>query len=99
MSHPTSERSEATAELSVALSPEEWQGLRALAEIRAAAGSAEPDIAATAEALLHGALENELASAGLRWSPSPESVRKRAAQAHRPPGLRSRWRTTRRAAG
>lgn len=72
--------------LIVELEADEVQGLRALAEIEAAASRTRADVTETAKTLLHAALETGLEEARLSWSPSDEDVRRRAAEAAKPAG-------------
>jgi hypothetical protein len=74
------------ADLTLTVEPDEWQGLSALAEVRAAARGQAADIAGTARSLLHAALEARLEEAGLSWAPAPDAVARRAGEAARPDG-------------
>jgi hypothetical protein len=74
------------ADLTLTVEPDEWQGLAALAEVRAAARGETADIAGTAEWLLHAALEARLEETGLSWAPAPEAVARKVKEAARPDG-------------
>ena len=74
------------AALVVSLEPDELQGLRAITEVEAAASGREADLRWSAITLMHAALEARLEELGLRWNPSPEAVRQRAALEMRPVG-------------
>ncbi len=89
MTQATAQREGAArmAALLLSVEPDEMRGLRALAEVDAAATGDEADVTATARAVLRAGLEMRLDEKGLRWSPAPEAVRKRAAEAARPDGM------------
>lgn len=72
--------------LVVCLEPDELQGLRAITEVEAAGSGREADLTQSAKTLIHAALEARLEELGLRWNPSPETVRTRAALTTRPAG-------------
>jgi hypothetical protein len=79
------------AAVSITLEPDEDQGLRALAEVEAAAKGAGADVAAAAQALLRAAIEARLEEVGLPWAPSPEAVARRVSEAARPAGRLAGW--------
>jgi len=72
--------------LAVELEPDALHGLRALAEITAAAAGRNADLAGTAQDLLHEAMKAKLDDVGLKWDPAPELVAHRVAEATRPDG-------------
>jgi hypothetical protein len=72
--------------LAVELEPDALQGLRALAEISAAAAGRDADLAGTAQDLLYEAMKAKLDDVRLKWDPAPESVAHRVAEAARPDG-------------
>lgn len=75
------------ADLTLTVEQDEWQGLSALAEVRAATRGETADIVATATSLLHAALEAGLEEAGLSWwAPEPDAVARRVSEAARPDG-------------
>jgi uncharacterized membrane protein len=73
-------------DLVLSLEPDELQGLRAITEVEAAGSGRDADLTQSAKTLMHAALEARLEELGLRWNPSPETVRKRAALTTRPAG-------------
>lgn len=72
------------AGITIFLDPDEVQGLDALAELAEASDGRKPEPAELAKALVHDALAARLDEADLPWAPSPEAVRKRAAEAAKP---------------
>ena len=64
----------------------DFRGLSALADLAAAASGQRADLAGTAQALLHEAVQQKLDDTGLDWDPAPESVARRVADAARPDG-------------
>jgi hypothetical protein len=59
----------------IAIEPEEFLGLTALAELEQANGG-QADVASTAKSLMHEALAAKLEEHGLPWAPSPETSRR-----------------------
>ena len=80
--HPASARAEHP--VLIDLQAAEFHGLCALADVAAAADGQPADLAGTARALLHSAVEAKLGDVGLKWDPAPESVARRVAEAARP---------------
>ncbi len=74
------------AELSISIARDEFLGLGALALMDKAVNGGPNDIAVTAGLLMRGALAARLDELGLPWAPSPETARKRAAEAAEPDG-------------
>jgi hypothetical protein len=68
------------AALTLTATPDELLGLSALVELQNAAGEGRADVVSTAATLMHTALAAKLDEAGLPWAPSPDAVRKRAAE-------------------
>ncbi len=66
--------------LEISLEPDELQGLHAITEMEAAATGHPADLTATANALVRTAIDDKLADLGLRWNPSSEAIRRRAAR-------------------
>ena len=62
------------------------QGILAITEVEAAGSGRKADLTQSAKTLMHAALEARLEELGLRWNPSPETVRKRVALTTRPAG-------------
>jgi hypothetical protein len=72
--------------------PDEFLGLNALIELDGADGGGDTGSAlvSKARALMRGALADKLQEIGLPWAPSAEAVKKRAAEAAKPPsGMRA----------
>ena len=63
------------------IEPDELLGFSALAALEAPAEGGDASAVTTARALMHMALADRLAEAGLPWAPSAEAVRRRAAEA------------------
>jgi len=74
------------AVLTIPIEPDEFLGLSALAGLDEAANGGKDDVASTAKTLMHGALAAKLDELGLPWAPSPEIVKKHAAEAAEPAG-------------
>ncbi len=84
------------AALTITIEPDEFLGLSALVELEKVANDGEADVVSTAKALTHRALATKLEELGLPWAPSPETVKKRAAEAAEPAGalrtlMRNEW--------
>ena len=74
------------AALTISIEPDEFLGLSALAELDEAGNGGKDEVASTAKTLMHGALAAKLDELGLPWAPSPETVKKHAAEAAEPDG-------------
>jgi hypothetical protein len=74
------------AALTISIKRDEFLGLGALALLDKAVNGGPNDIAVTAGLLMRGALAARLDELGLPWAPSPETARKRAAEAAEPDG-------------
>lgn len=74
------------AALAISIDLDEFLGLGALALMDKVVNGGPNDITITAEALIRGALAARLNELGLPWAPSPETARKRAAEAAEPDG-------------
>ena len=79
------------ASLAFTIEPDEVRGLRALADLEAAAGgtpgtAADADVVSRARILLRAAVADKLEEAGLLWAPSEADVRNRAAEMTAPAG-------------
>jgi hypothetical protein len=70
------------------IEPDEFLGLRAVAELENAADEGAAGAISTARTLMHTALAARLDELGLPWAPSPEAVRKRATEAAAPDAAR-----------
>ena len=90
------------AAVTITIEPEELMGVCALLELEKAAGdgpAGDPttaDVTAAARTLLRKALAARLADCGLPWAPSPDAVRRRAAEAAHPGGVMRRLARSRR---
>jgi hypothetical protein len=73
------------AVVTISIEPDELAGLKAVAELDEVANGRRPEVAEAAGALMHAALAAKLDELGLAWAPSPDAVRRRAAQAAKPP--------------
>jgi len=78
------EAAAATAAIQVRLDREEARGLEAVASVAAAMARKPADRSATAQSLLHAALETRLEELGLPWAPSAEAVADLVAEAEKP---------------
>lgn len=91
------------AAVTITIEPDELAGVCALLEVEQAAegGAAGPpttaDVTTVARALMRKALAAKLADSGLPWAPSPDAVRRRAAEAARPGSVMRRLARNRRA--
>lgn len=83
------ESSHPAVTLTLSVKADELLGLSALMEVQDAAGEGGADAVSTAGTLMRAALAAKLDEAGLPWAPSPEDVRRRAAEAAAPEGA---WR-------
>ncbi len=72
------------AALTITIEPDEFLGLNALVELEKLANGGEADAASTAKKLMRKELATKLKELGLPWAPSPETVRKRVAEAAQP---------------
>lgn len=90
------------AAVTITIEPDELAGVCALLEVEKAAegGTAGPpttaDVTTVARALMRRALAARLADSGLPWAPSPDAVRRRAAEAARPGSVMRRLARNRR---
>jgi hypothetical protein len=80
------ESSQPAVTLTLSVKADELLGLSALMELQNAAGEGRADVVSTAGTLMRMALAAKLDEAGLPWAPSPEDVRRRAAEAAEPDG-------------
>lgn len=72
------------AALMITIEPDEVLGLDALVELGKLADGGAADAASTAKKLMRKELAAKLNELGLPWAPSPETVRKRVAEAAQP---------------